>query len=134
MNVKIVARQSLIHGRLNLRKGEVAEVYDAVAQDLIRASLAEAVKVEQPVAPASKASASAPKATRTKKEAPPAGSTAVQTSALVADGGSNAPLTSPAAEGEVDGAPGSAPDSGAPSGQVEEASSGGQEPAGVGEE
>jgi len=72
MDVKVIARQSLMHGRLDLRKGEEATIPEAVAVELERASLVKRVASE-PVAPAAPAKGGpAPARTgRAKKETPP---------------------------------------------------------------
>lgn len=71
MDVKVIARQSLMHGRLNLRKGEVVTVPEAVAAELERVSLVKRIESE-PVAPAApaKGGATTARASRPKKESP----------------------------------------------------------------
>lgn len=73
MDVKVIARQSLMHGRLDLRKGQEATIPEAVAAELERASLVKRVASE-PVVPAVPAKGgTAPARTgRVKKESPPA--------------------------------------------------------------
>ncbi len=73
MDVKVIARQSLMHGRLNLRKGEEATIPEAVAAELERVSLVKRVEVEAvaPAAPA-KGGATTARASRSKKESPSA--------------------------------------------------------------
>lgn len=71
MDVKVIARQSLMHGRLNLRKGEEATIPEAVAAELERVSLVKRVKAETAgsAAPAKGGSTTA-RASRPKKESP----------------------------------------------------------------
>jgi len=73
MDVKVIARQSLMHGRLDLRKGEEATIPEAVAAELERVSLVKRVTSE-PVAPAApaKGGTAPPRTGRAKKESTPA--------------------------------------------------------------
>lgn len=73
MDVKVIARQSLMHGRLDLRKGQEATIPEAVAAELERASLVKRVASE-PVAVAApaKGSTATARAGRVKKESPSA--------------------------------------------------------------
>lgn len=73
MDVKVIARQSLMHGRLNLRKGEEVTIPEAVAAELERVSLVKRVEVEAvaPTTPA-KGGAATARASRSKKESPSA--------------------------------------------------------------
>ena len=90
MDVKVIASQSLMHGRLNLRKGEVVEIPEAVAAELERVSLVKRVETE-PVAPAAPAKASTgnTRASRSKKDQ--ALAAGAQTAAPAGDTKSNAP-------------------------------------------
>lgn len=71
MDVKVIARQSLMHGRLDLRKGQEATIPEAVAAELERASLVKRVASE-PVAAAApaKGGTATARAGRAKKESP----------------------------------------------------------------
>ncbi len=73
MDVKVIARQSLMHGRLELRKGEAATIPEAVAVELERVSLVKRVASE-PVASAApaKGGAATARTGRAKKESPSA--------------------------------------------------------------
>lgn len=73
MDVKVIARQSVVHGRLDLRKGEEATISEAVAVELERVSLVKRVASE-PVAAAvpAKGGTATARTGRAKKETPSA--------------------------------------------------------------
>ncbi|MBP1314443.1 hypothetical protein [Herbaspirillum sp. 1130] len=103
MDVKVIALQSLMHGRLDLRKGQEATIPEAVAAELERASLVKRVASE-PVVPAAPAKGgTAPARTgRAKKETPSAAGS--QPPAPVGETKLNAPPAGASAGNLADGA------------------------------
>ncbi|WP_044528708.1 hypothetical protein [Herbaspirillum sp. B65] len=102
MDVKVIARQSLMHGRLNLRKGEVVEIPEAIAAELERVSLVKRVETE-PVAPVAptKGSTANTRTSRSKKE--PAPAPAGDANPNVPQGGTNANSLIDGAQGGQEG-------------------------------